>query len=169
MGGSPAASTGLLCCKPYRLPPGCTAEYRFAVDRARPFACPEPPLNEEESRLNAFAVLAFCAEITLLPGHWAPRFTPENATAHTTPSRSTMVAHIWLFNPLVSAAVAATSAAFRALYSGSPLHPLFPFPALRVAAVHINNSAKASVRHTTRVDIVSLLFEVWNPSGRKRR
>src|SRR5215469_2079623 len=106
MGGSPAASTGLLCCKPYRLPPGCTAEYRFAVDRARPFACPEPPLNEEESRLNAFAVLAFCAEITLLPGHWAPRFTPENATAHTTPSRSTMVAHIWLFNPLVSVGLA---------------------------------------------------------------
>src|SRR5215469_18907885 len=84
MGGSPAASTGLLCCRPYRLPPGCTAEYKFAVDRARPFACPEPPLNEQESRLNAFAVLAFCAEITLLPGHWGSAICPRerNCTHH---------------------------------------------------------------------------------------
>jgi hypothetical protein len=37
--------------------PGCTAAHRFAVDSARP------------GRLNAFAVFAFCAEITRLPGH----------------------------------------------------------------------------------------------------
>src|ERR1700704_6106777 len=49
-----------------------------------------------------------------LPGHWAPRFTPENATPQTTPSRSTMVAHIWLFRPLVSAAVAVARAFFSA-------------------------------------------------------
>src|SRR2546427_6046538 len=30
------ASTGLLCWRPYKLPPGCTAEYRFAVDNASP-------------------------------------------------------------------------------------------------------------------------------------
>ena len=46
------------------------------------------------SRLNEFAVFAFCAEIARLPGHWADRLMPENATAQTMPSRSTMVAHI---------------------------------------------------------------------------
>ena len=40
-------------------------------------------------RLNALAVLAFCAEITRLPGHWSPRLLPLNATAHTMPSRFT--------------------------------------------------------------------------------
>ena len=69
-------------------------EYKFAVDSDNPFACPDPALFDEASRLNAFAVFAFCAEITLLPGHCAPRFTPVNATAHTTPSRSTIVPHI---------------------------------------------------------------------------
>src|SRR5580698_239689 len=87
-------STGLLACKPKRLPPGCVAEYKFAVESDNPFACPDPPLLDEASRLNALAVFAFCAEITLLPGHCAPRFTPENATAHTMPSRSTIVPHI---------------------------------------------------------------------------
>ena len=43
----------------------------------------EPLLDELASRLNALAVLAFCAEMTRLPGHWAPRLVPENATAHT--------------------------------------------------------------------------------------
>src|SRR4029079_3260113 len=108
-------STGLLCCNPNRLPPGCTAEYRFAVASRRPAGCPDPPLLDDESRLNAFPVLAFWAEMTLLPGHCAPRLTPENATAHTTPSRSTIVPHIWLLSPLVSAAVAASSACFNAL------------------------------------------------------
>src|SRR5205807_1446394 len=71
-----------------------TAEYRFAVESAKPAGRPDPLLDDELSRLKALAVLAFCAEMTRLPGHCAPRFTPENATAHTTPSRFTMVAHI---------------------------------------------------------------------------
>src|SRR5205807_145849 len=83
-----------MCCSPYKLPPGCTAEYRFAVESAKPAGRPDPLLDDELSRLKALAVLAFCAEMTRLPGHCAPRFTPENATAHTTPSRFTMVAHI---------------------------------------------------------------------------
>ena len=53
------------------------------MDSARPFGCPDPLLEELLSRLNAVAVLAFCAEITRLPGHWAAAFTPENATAQT--------------------------------------------------------------------------------------
>ena len=81
------------------------------MDSARPFGCPDPLLEELLSRLNALAVLAFCAEITRLPGHWAAAFTPENATAQTTPSRFTRVAHMWLLRPLVSAATAATRAA----------------------------------------------------------
>ncbi len=52
------------------------------------------PLFDEASRLKALAVLAFCAEMARLPGHCAPRLTPEKATAHTTPSRFTSVAHI---------------------------------------------------------------------------
>src|SRR6185369_12656404 len=87
-------STGLLSCRPNRLPPGCTAEYRLAVANDRPAGWPELLVFDDGSRLNEFAVLAFCAEITRLPGHCAPRFAPENATAQTTPSRSTMVAHI---------------------------------------------------------------------------
>src|SRR2546423_1090914 len=93
-----SVSTGLLSCKPKRLPPGWTAEYRFAVDSANPAGCPEPSLFEDESRLNALAVLAFWAEMTRLPGHCAPRLLPVNATAQTMPSRSTMVPHIWLFS-----------------------------------------------------------------------
>ena len=52
-------STGLLNCNPKRLPPGCTAEYRLAVESDKPLGCPEPPLLDDESRLNAFAVFAF--------------------------------------------------------------------------------------------------------------
>src|SRR5215470_10736549 len=89
-----SVSTGLLSCRPKRLPPGCTAEYRFAVDSANPLACPEPPLLEAESKLRAEAVFAFCAEITRLARHCALRSTPVNATAQTTPSLSTIVAHI---------------------------------------------------------------------------
>ena len=47
-------ATGLLNCRPNKLPPGCTAEKRFAVDTANP------------GRLNALAVFAFCAEMTRL-------------------------------------------------------------------------------------------------------
>ncbi len=84
------------------------------MDSAKPPAWPEPLLLDEASRLKALAVLAFCAEMTRLPGHWAPRLTPEKATAQTTPSRLTRVAHIWLFRPLVSAAVAEAIAFFNA-------------------------------------------------------
>jgi len=84
------------------------------VDSAKPAGWPEPLLFDEASRLKALAVLAFWAEMARLPGHWAPWFTPENATAQTTPSRLTMVAHIWLFKPLVSAAVAVARAFFSA-------------------------------------------------------
>ena len=86
----------------------------MAVESARPEAWPDPPLNDVASRLKAFAVFPFCAEMTRLPGHCAPRSTPEKATAHTTPSRFTIVAHIWLLRPLVSACVAASRAAFKA-------------------------------------------------------
>ena len=75
-----AVSTGLLCCKPYSDPPGCTAANRFAVDKARP------------GKLNELAVFAFCAEMTRLPGHSEPRSAPVKATAQTTPSRLTIAA-----------------------------------------------------------------------------
>lgn len=39
--------------------PGCTAEYRLAVDNANPLGCPEPPLLEVESKLRDEAVFAF--------------------------------------------------------------------------------------------------------------
>src|SRR5438128_1628612 len=57
--------------------------------------------------------------MTRLPGHWAARLTPVKATAQTTPSRLTRVAHIWLFRPLVSAAVAEAIAFFNAEKLGS--------------------------------------------------
>ena len=82
------------------------------MDSERPLACPDPFALEDASRLNEFAVLAFCAEMTRLPGHCAPRSVPLNATAHTTPSRSTIVPHIWLFSPEVSSIVAWINAAF---------------------------------------------------------
>src|SRR5436309_3063828 len=114
-------STGLLSCRPNRLPPGCTAEYRLAVDKASP--CANLVLAVGSPRLNELAVFAFCAEITRLPGHCEPRSAPENATAQTTPSRSTTVAHIWKSRPLVSTATALTSAAFNCAWLGSPTHP----------------------------------------------
>src|SRR4051794_34703468 len=61
--------------------------------------------------------------MTRLPGHCAPRLTPEKTTAQTTPSRFTTVAHMWLFRPLVSACVAATSAALSAAWDGRPWQP----------------------------------------------
>ena len=90
------------------------------MDNASPAACPEPLLEDLLSRPNAFAVLAFWAEITRLPGHWAARSTPENATAHTMPSRFTSVAHMWLFRPLVSATTAAARAVRSWEWLGSP-------------------------------------------------
>src|SRR5512134_932453 len=91
----------------------------LAVDRASPLGWPDPPLAEELSRLKALAVLAFCAEITRLPGHWLPLLVPEKATAQTTPSRSTMVAHMLLFSPLSSASTAASRAALSAAWLGN--------------------------------------------------
>ena len=44
-------------------------------------------------------MFAFCAEMTRLPGHWSPRSLPVNATAHTTPSRLTTVAHMSRLKP----------------------------------------------------------------------
>src|SRR5207248_2305742 len=92
--------------------------YRLAVESANP------------SRLNAFAVLAFCAEITRLPGHCAPRSPPENATAHTIPSRSTMVAHMLKFrpDPAPSAFTAVVRADFSADWLGRPLQLLLAGP-----------------------------------------
>src|SRR6185503_1061400 len=60
--------------------------------------------------------------MTRLPGHCAPRSTPEKATAQTMPSRFTTVAHIWLLRPLLSACVAVSSAAFSAACDGRPRH-----------------------------------------------
>jgi hypothetical protein len=118
------------------------------VDSARPFGCPEPLLNELLSRLNAVAVLAFCAEITRLPGHWAAAFTPENATAQTRPSRFTIVAHIWLFSPLVSAATAAISADFNCEWLGSPLQD-DPVPP---PSPDVGLAARATARPTAEMD-----------------
>src|SRR4051812_46434628 len=84
----------------------------FAVDSARP------------GRLKALAVLAFCAEITRLPGHWSPRSSPVNATAHTTPSRLTTVAHICNPNPPFGCACAASRALRRAEWEGRPRQEL---------------------------------------------
>ena len=70
----------------------------FAVDSASP------------GKLKALAVLAFCAEMTRLPGHWSPRLSPVKATAHTTPSRLTTVAHICNPNPPFACACAASRA-----------------------------------------------------------
>ena len=86
------------------------------MESARPAPTPEPALAEDLSRLNEFAVLAFCAEMTRLPGHCAPRSVPEKAMAHTTPSLFTTVAHIWRSRPLDSAATALSSATLRAPY-----------------------------------------------------
>jgi hypothetical protein len=51
----------------------------LAVESAKPFEFPDPLLADELSRLKEFAVLGFWAEITRLPGHWAPRSTPEKS------------------------------------------------------------------------------------------
>ena len=74
--------TGLLSCRPKRLPPGWVAAYRLAVDRAKLV------------RLKAFAVLAFCAEMTRLPGHSSVGDSPVKTTSMTTPRRSTIVPHM---------------------------------------------------------------------------
>src|SRR5262249_23142828 len=75
-------------------------------------------------RLNSFAVFAFCAESTRLPGHCWVRSPPVNATAHTTPSRSTIVAHMLFFRNPLFCATAAVSAALNSDQEGNVLHPV---------------------------------------------
>ena len=48
--------------------------------------------------------------MTRLPAHYDPLSAPEKATAQTTPSRSTIVAHIFKLNPVESAATALSNA-----------------------------------------------------------
>ena len=93
------------------------------MDSTKPCASPEPPLLEEASRLKAFAVLAFYANDLAAAPPGAAIDTRECA-AHATPSRFTMAAHILLFRPLVSVAVAAASAALSALWLGRLWHSL---------------------------------------------
>ena len=51
------------------------------------------------SRLKAFAVFAFWAEITRLPSHWSVKALPVKATAQTVPSTSTMLPHMLRSSP----------------------------------------------------------------------
>src|ERR1022692_1877275 len=86
-----------------------------------------------------------------LAGHWAPRLTPENATAHTTPSRFTMAAHIWLFRPLVSGAVAAASAVLSAQWLGRLWHSLRSSHAYAVPAAALTDKTMRSEEHTSEL------------------
>ena len=61
----------------------------MAVDSASPDACPEPPDDEDASRLKAFAAFAFCAEMTRLPSHCDAGVLPENADAFIKECRDT--------------------------------------------------------------------------------
>src|SRR6185437_16931560 len=83
VGGPAKAAVGFgpIIASPYKLPPGCAAEYKFPLDRAK------------LSRLRALAVLAFSAAISRLPGHCAERLGPLNTTAQIVPSRLTTAAH----------------------------------------------------------------------------
>src|SRR5215831_2511509 len=65
---------------PPPLPLGCTCVQRFAVDSAS--TVPPAPAG----RLRDAAVLAFCAEITRLAGHWLILVAPVKVTAQTFPS-----------------------------------------------------------------------------------
>jgi hypothetical protein len=74
-------STGMPCCRPYRVPPGCTAENRLAVDSARPCAAtlgrPKPPLTRRSlraQRSNLVPIRAPQPEIASSPS--APRNDP---------------------------------------------------------------------------------------------
>src|SRR5438270_897211 len=101
-----------------RLCQGVTTGSGFFVasDVFRHIGCPKPPLLTPLSSMSKTILSGRVAspETPRLPGPWAPRVAPENATAHTMPSRSTRVAHIWLFRPLVSVLTAVLSAALRA-------------------------------------------------------
>src|SRR2546430_14796887 len=71
---------GLELFRPYREPPGCVAEYRLAVDSARP------------SLLKSLAVLAFAIAMARLPG----QASPTTITEQSRPCRSTTADHIRL-------------------------------------------------------------------------
>ena len=55
--------------QPVEIPPGCTAEYKFAVDKAKPVGAKLVPGGAPLLRLKSLAVLAFCAEMMRLPSH----------------------------------------------------------------------------------------------------
>ena len=82
------------------LPPYATPDRRGCSPAARTGSRPAAPRRRgwrcegEVSRLKALAVFAFWAAITRLPGHWSPRLSPLNTTWSTTPSRSTIAAHM---------------------------------------------------------------------------
>src|SRR5262249_3422273 len=137
---------------------------RLAVDNASDN--PLPPEIALGSRLNAFAVLAFCAEMTRLPGHCDARFVPVKATAQTMPSRSTMVAHMFMLRPLPSVFVAATRAAFSFAWLGRALHPLLS-PSLSAKAEMAQNvNADASTVIRLNIDfLLSWLCLEWIALG----
>src|SRR5690349_20678431 len=98
--------------------------------------------------------------MTRLPGHCDPRSSPENATAHTTPSRSTIVPHIWKSRPLLSACTAAISALLSVAYEGSPEQALRPLSASAHAADDATTRPKSSRHERLRFMLVSLSLNV---------
>src|SRR5207342_3484486 len=97
-------------------------------------------------RLKAFAVLAFCAEITRLPGHWLPRLAPVNATAQTTPSRLTTVPHISRLKPPLATPRAAESAARSWLCVGRSLHDADTSMSLSLLSEDCAKAGRAALR-----------------------
>src|ERR1700716_1402708 len=102
--------------------------------------------------------------MTRLPGPRAKRAATEKATAQTTPSRSTIVAHMWLFSPLFSSAVALSSALLSAAWLGSAAQPFAaradaaPRPlvcAPAAAATHIIAATAAPCQFSRCVIVVS--------------
>src|SRR5437763_12130592 len=102
--------TGLLSCRPNKLPPGCTAAYRLAVE------------SDKLPMLKEFAVFAFCAEITRLPNQisdvtsWPS--ASEVVTAQTRPEPSTRVSHIGKPRPPFGVPEPGTTA-FRIVWSAA--------------------------------------------------
>src|SRR5438552_15060147 len=88
------------------------------------------------------AELTVWTKSTRLIVNSADRSEPENATAQTTPSRFTIVAHMWLLRPLVSADTAATSAALSCACVGRPAQAAWaPATVLMAAKLHEARSA----------------------------
>src|SRR5690242_1086927 len=97
--------------------------------------------------------------MTRLPGHCDPRSSPENATAQTTPSRLTIVPHIWKSSPLLSAFTAAISALLRAAYDGRPEHALPPLSSSAQAADDTATRPKSSRHERLRFMLVSFVVD----------